>query len=372
MLGGLSCVSVGNGLLGLLISLRMKIEGFDEDAIGLTVSAYAIGFFAGSFFVPRIIRAFRHAPTLGASVLIFAVAAALFPLWTDPVYWFVLRFVTGAAAAGAFVVGESWLNESAGAAGRGRAFSLYMITGRLAGAAGQLMLAFGDVSSSWLFLLSAFWVALAIMPVSRLDAQPMTQPDLTAFSPFKLYRISPVGMVGCFVSGLNNVALIGLAPAFAKERGFDDWQAALFTACVMVGNLLLQYPIARMAERRDRRHVLIGACAFSILAAGLLPLSVGGFGGVFLFPLAAFFGGISSTFYPLCVAHGASRAEPRQIVAVNGGLLTIWSAGAIIGPILAGAIMARVGPDGLFWYLMTTCTVLLFFTARRLRARPSA
>lgn len=371
MLGALSMVSVGNGLLGLLISLRLKAEGFDEDAIGFTVSAYAVGFFVACFLVPRVIRRFRHIPTLAGSVAVFAAVTFFFPVHVDPLYWFILRFVTGAAAAGAFVVGESWLNETADGTRRGAVFSLYMITGRIAGAGGQALFLLGDIGGAWLFFLAALCVAAALVPAARVGLGQLAAPDLAVFAPHRLYAVSPVGVFGVLASGLNNVALIGLAPAFAKERGFDDNGAALYLVAIMAGNLLIQYPVARIADRVDRRYVLILASALSLALAFPIIYYTYATAPFLAYGLGAAFGGISSTLYPLSVAHAMSRAKPEQIVAVSGGLLTIWSFGAIAGPMLAGWVMTVLGAGALFGFFGMICALLLFLVAARIYARPA-
>jgi hypothetical protein len=53
------------------------------------------------------------------------------------------------------------------------------------------------------------------------------------------------------------------------------------------------------------------------------------------------------------VAHANDYADPGDFVAVSGGLLLLYGAGTMIGPLAAGFAMTGIGPEALF---LVTCT----------------
>ncbi|MES1197404.1 MAG: MFS transporter [Pseudomonadota bacterium] len=59
-------------------------------------------------------------------------------------------------------------------------------------------------------------------------------------------------------------------------------------------------------------------------------------------------GGLS--FYGIGVAHMADRAEPGHLAQASSGLLFVWAAGSILGPILQGLLVDRLGNEGIFWF----------------------
>ena len=83
-----------------------------------------------------VARAFQVPQPFGhLSVFQNALAAAavlVYPLWTEPVGWMLLRVVTGMALVGLCTVIESWLNAQAAPEHRSRVFGVYMVVSLLA------------------------------------------------------------------------------------------------------------------------------------------------------------------------------------------------------------------------------------------------
>ena len=60
LLLGLGTLLVGNGLLGTLLGIRARLEGFTNTAIGALMAAYFLGYVMGTFLVPALIRRVGH------------------------------------------------------------------------------------------------------------------------------------------------------------------------------------------------------------------------------------------------------------------------------------------------------------------------
>ena len=56
------------------------------------------------------------------------------------------------------------------------------------------------------------------------------------------------------------------------------------------------------------------------------------------------------SFYGIAVAHMADRAEPGRLAQSAAGLLFVWAAGSIVGPLLQGPIVDLFGIEGMFWF----------------------
>ena len=67
--------------------------------------------------------------------LLISVNFLVHAVFVDPLTWWAMRFVTGFAYAGLFVVSESWLNDASENDTRGQMMSFYMLIS-LAGMAG--------------------------------------------------------------------------------------------------------------------------------------------------------------------------------------------------------------------------------------------
>jgi MFS family permease len=56
------------------------------------------------------------------------------------------------------------------------------------------------------------------------------------------------------------------------------------------------------------------------------------------------------SFYGIAVAHMADRAEHGQIARATAGLLFVWAAGSVAGPVVQGAAVDVLGGRGIFWF----------------------
>jgi MFS family permease len=368
LLLGVALLVLGNGLQGTLLAVRGGLEGFGEQLIGLIMSAYSVGFVAGSWVGPGLIHRAGHIRTFAALASIASIATLAHALFVDAAGWTVLRFLTGASYAGLVMVAESWLNATAGRQTRGRILALYGIVVLGAWAASQLMLTVGDPAGFELFCLVSILISASLVPLalSRVESPVRVPPLRPKFR--RIYSVSPLGMVGCFLVGLAMSAFWGLGPVFAQSVGLTDTGTALFMAVTMLGGLALQWPVGHLSDLIDRRTVIAGACLANLAVCGVLaamaeaPLAwllAGGF----------LFGGLGLPVYSLCVAHANDMIEQEELVSVSSGLLLVYGAGSIAGPVCAGFAMAAAGPGGLFLFSGAGLAGIVLFAGWRMTRR---
>src|SRR5690606_868282 len=158
----------------------------------------------------------------------------------------------------------------------------------------------------------------------------------------KLWRISPLGVAGTGVAGLANGAFFALGPVFAQRIGLDAAQVALFMSMVLLGGVVLQWPIGQASDYWDRRTVIlavsVGGASFAALATSLLDRSVPG-----MIASMLLYGGAAFSLYPLCVAHANDFADARDFVATASGLLLVYGIGAAVGPLIVGPMIQLFG-----------------------------
>ena len=123
-------------------------------------------------------------------------------------------------------------------------------------------------------------------------------------------------------------------------------QVALFTSLVIAGGVAMQYPLGMLSDRFDRRLVVIGS--FLAVAAICAPLAFTVLPGAATFAIGAAFGGFAFALYPLCVAHSNDHLEEDERIGASSGLVLIYSAGAVAGPLIGSFGMGTFGPTGLF------------------------
>jgi MFS family permease len=263
---------------------------------------------------------------------------------------------------------ESWLNNQAGPATRGKVLALYMICLYLGQAAGQLLLGFDTGPDEHrVFMLVSILMSLAILPVVLTRQAPPALPDVASFAVRRLYAASPLGMVGTVASGLVLGSVYSLGPVFARgAAGLEAGGAAMFMSVLILGGVVLQWPLGRLSDTFDRRRVIIGILA--ALAAAAVPL-LAREGWWVLLAATALFGGFAFALYPLCVAHTNDHLARQERVAASGGLVLSYSAGATVGPLAASSAMSSFGDAGLFIFVASVAVAALIFGLWRMLAR---
>lgn len=357
---------LGAGLFNTLLGVRATIEQFDPSMIGLIMSAYFGGFILGTFVCVGIIGRVGHVRAFSAFAAIFTAMALAHVVWVSPLPWLLFRFVAGFAMVGMALVIESWLNAQASAEHRGRIFSTYMVVNLSAVAFGQLLLTTADPATFVLFAGAAMLFALSLVPTALVRVRAPAPQEAAGLGLRELLRISPVGVVGCFVIGVSGGSFWGMAPVFMTALGYEEGRVALFMFVAIIGGMLSQFPIGRFSDGRDRRKVILGVTTLAAVAAVAVTLAT--FAPFAALAAAAFFlGAFKFPIYGLCVARTHDVLRPDQALAATRGLMLVFGAGSVIGPFAGGVAMSVVGTMALFGWIALVLAILAAFTATRLR-----
>ena len=350
LLLGIALIMLGNGLQNTLLGVRATLEGFGTTLTGLVMTAYFVGFLAGSVIVPRLLANVGHIRVFAALASLASGATLLHTVLVIPLTWGLIRVVTGFCFAGLYVVAESWINEAATNRTRGQLLSVYMIMVMGGMGSGQLLMNLSDPRGFELFVLVSVLISFALIPITLSvgRAPPFEAPESIGIR--ALFRASPLGVAGAFLIGIAHSALYAMGPVFGTEIGLAVDRTALFIAVALFGGLVLQWPIGWLSDRFDRRKVIVGAAWLATAAA--IGAGAGGVDSyVVLIGATALLGGTSMPLYSLCGAHTNDHLTPRQIVAASATLVLVGGLGLVMGPLLAAFLMRAAGPSGLFWLL---------------------
>lgn len=370
IVGGAAILQLAHGLLGVIVPLNLGLAETPTFVIGLVVTAYSIGFLLGCLLAPAVIAPIGHIRAFAALAALYAVTTLLFAAGSWPAVWAVLRFINGFCAAGLFTVIESWVAEQAPAGGRGRVLAVYMVVNKVGLMVGQAILALGDQPGVAFFMLACGCTTFAIVPVSLARTGVPAARTAATLSLARLYRIAPIGVVGCFGAGLVNASVLGLGPVYGLQKGLAVAAVPLLIVAAQFGTMVLQWPLGWISDRTDRRFVIVLATAGGALVA-LATALTGARELWLLFGLFGLWGGFGLSVYALCISHASDFVEPPQLVPLVSSLMLSWAVGSIIGPNLAAAAMEWLGPDGLLYYVAVVSAVVGLFAAWRItRRRP--
>lgn len=359
----------GSGLQGTLLAVRGNLEGFPPSMIGMMMSGYFAGFIAGCVVGPLIVRRVGHIRAFSVFAAIAASVILLHALVVDPYVWTGLRVISGISLAGLYMIIESWLNERSPNELRGSVISIYRIVDLTATTGGLLLLTLGDPEDYPLFCLGAILICLALVPVGLTRSAVPAPISTVKIRIGRLYRLSPLGVVGCFGFGVVSGAFWGMGPVFAQAGGVPLSGVAIFMAAVMIGGALAQWPVGWLSDRYDRRTILAGTVFLASLS-GLILIGLYGMPPQFLLVGSALFGALMIPVYSLCISHANDYMEPGDFVEASSGLLLLNGAGAVVGPLVASILMEATDARALFAFTALVHAAMGGFALYRMTRRP--
>ena len=370
LLLGMGVLMLGAGLQSTLLGLRATLDGFPTLVTGIVMSCYYVGYVLGTVTAPPLLRQLGHIRVFAALAAVASVAILIQGCFVNPWAWGAMRLLSGLCFAGIYVVAESWLNDRASRANRGRLFAMYMLILYVGLGAAQFLLILSDPRTPTPFMLVSVLISLAMVPIVVSAQQVPNHALPRKVRLWELYRNSPLGVVAVTVSGLISAIIFSMGPVYARLSGLETNSVATFMAVSILAAVVTQYPVGRLSDRMDRRTVIAGVCTLAMLVAA----------GIVAFPemphivflaLAALFSGFALTLYSLSVSHVNDKLEPAQMVASSSTLLLLNGGAAAAGPMLAGSLMTAFGPRAYFATLAALSgTLAVYDMWRKSRRRP--
>jgi MFS family permease len=238
---------------------------------------------------------------------------------------------------------------------------------------GQYLFTLSNPTSHILFSVCAIMTMLCLLPVGLTSQAEPPRPVTPRLDVVKLYRTSPVGVVGALSVGLVSGAFWTLAPVYAQSRGMTGDGIALFMSAVILGGALAQWPVGRMSDFMDRRYV-IAICATIAAVAGLILANPSPFvdtAHVWMLLGGALYGATAFPIGSLTNAHLNDHARREEMAEVAATNLFVYGAAASLGPVIAAAVIHLAGMSAIFFYTALVHSVFVTFVIYRVTRRPS-
>ena len=172
------------------------------------------------------------------------------------------------------------------------------------------------------------------------------------------------------VAGTSSAAFRMVGPIYGQEIGLTATQIGSFLATVLMGGAIAQFPVGWLADKFDRRWVLIGLSIVGIVACGILAAtSSDDHSRIFL--IAALFGASIYPIFSVSMAHANDFAHASKAAEVNASLMFLYGIGAIFSPLIASILIQNYGPSALFVYISIAHVFLVRFGLLRMTSRPT-
>lgn len=361
-------MQLSTGALGPLDALSGLTLGFTTAEIGFLGSAHFVGFFIGCWWAPRLMGSVGHSRAFAAFTATGAIALLAHMLVIDPLAWALMRVGSGLCVAGCYTVVEAWLQAKVTNETRGRTMGVYRVVDMGGSLAAQLVISVLEPASYVSYNLLALVCCATLIPITLTTARPPKTPDAPRLRPRLAWARSPLAVAGVIVAALSSASFRMVGPIYGTGVGLATSQIAFFLAAFVLGGALAQIPAGWLADKYDRRWVLIWLSLAAIAScAATATFTSGGTGAVMV--LALIFGATTFPIYSIAAAHAHDFASDDERVELSAALMFWYATGAIAAPWLASVLIDSFGPAALFALIGAGHFLLVVFGLIRMRAR---
>lgn len=370
LIAAIASISVVGCSLALsfpLIALLMENGGHSSLMIGVNTSMSAVGSLVAAPLCPRWIGRLGLPRFLLACLLASAVLLLSFKAIDDFWWWLAARFGLGVAGAGLFMGSEYWIVAAATARIRGRIIAIYAMALSAGLAAGPALLREVGLDGWPPFVLAAGLSLAAAIPVTLAWREaPRVTRDRHGGGALRFFLSDPSVLFAVTLFGVVEFGAMALVPVWGVKLGMIEATAVLLAFWLGVGNLVLQPPIGWAADRFAPRPLLLLAALASVGAAALLPVLAGSI--ALLYAAMFVWGGLAAGLYTISLTAIGARYQGDDLADASASLVTAYSLGALIGPLLVGQSMDLLGPHGLSAALASVSVLYCALVVFRLRA----
>ena len=378
---GIGIMMVAHGLQIQVMGIRSVIEEFTFLTTGIFMSSYFVGYFVGSKTTPALVSKVGHIRVFAAFASLASLSALIAVVYINPFMWTISRFITGISLVSCYVVCESWLNDRANNKNRGQLLSTYMIVIYLGLAMGMLLLNLSSPMNYEPFILVSVLLSLALVPILLTKRSAPKFKKIGTISVKELYKISPLGSVSAFCTGIIHGAFFSLIAVYATKANFSLLETSILLFISTISGVLGQWPIGFFSDTYDRRLVIVlttfGAAFLSfcsILTANdpienIYWLKEFDFKKILFFIFVGLYSSLCLPLFSLNLAHTNDYVSKEKFVGAGGGLQLIFGFGAISGPILCSFFMQIFELNGFFIFLIIIHLIIGSFGLYRMKVR---
>lgn len=350
-----------------LFSLVMERWGVDPVVIGANSATASLGILVTAPFAPLLVRVFGLVPAICCGMVVSSAAIVIMGLTESVGVWFVLRFVGAAGLAVHWIISETWMSSVATERTRGRILAAYVTFIAAGFAGGPLILTVVGTEGLTPFVVFGVTVLGAAAPFLTIGhLVPVLELSGVA-SPMILLRGAPTVFAAAAVFGIVDAGLFTFLSIWGLRLDYSEREALMLVSAFVSGAVLLQLPIGWIADRVNRRTLLIVFAVASVIG----PLAAIGFATDLdlLLPILVLWGGLAGGIYTIGLALLGDRFGSGQLAAANAAFVMTFEGTSLIGPPLAGVALELWMPHGVMALMAVTAAVFGIVTVVRGVAR---
>lgn len=359
LIGACSAVSVFGLAFGMsypLLSLILEGRGVSSSMIGLNAAMGPLGIVIFSSAIPGFAKRFGARRLATTAALMVSVTLLCFRLFESLPAWFVLRFIQGIGMSILFALSEAWIVRFASDSNRGRVVAIYASTLSLSFGAGPMVLVWVGVDGWAPFAIGALVLALGIFPLRMVNDEVDRHP--VESEPAGFFRFAPKApllLAAVAVFAIFDAASISLFPVYGIRNDLTVTISAALVSALVLGNVLLQFPVGWLADRYPKRMIMIVCSVLTAVMLALLPVVINS---PLKWPLLVLIGATGYGIYTVSLSSLGDRFKGDELINGSAAFATVWGCGALFGAATSGWSLNLFDSHGLPFFL-ALCFILL-------------
>ncbi len=328
-------------------SVRLENMGVNSTLIGLNATFGLIAVILFAPLYPLLIRKLGyHRFSFIAFIILIFSSGLLFASEYLP-WLFLVRFIIGAALAGLWISTEAWLNDIVPDHLRGRINAVFQAVyslGFFIGPSATYITGFhgvapiGFLSMVSLTALIMLLICKPVANVSKTDEAKITSNRKLLFGAKNLLFLA-------LVTGLCETAMYALLPIYGLELGFSTSFAVSILIAYTLGEVIVAFPIAWLADKIDPGKLLFFCSAGASLAIFSLVMLINT--PVLVWLMAFVGGGLVVSLYNIGLVQIGGRYQGTSLPLLTTAFAVIYSTGSAAGSTFGGGMIELLGPFGL-------------------------
>lgn len=359
----ISIFGFAQGMTYPLLSLLLESQGVSSAMVGINAAMMPLGILLFSPVIPILSQRFGS-PKVAIYAAISAAALLLaYKQFNSLEAWFIIRLLQGMSVAVLFVLSEAWILQYAGNNHRGKVVALYGAVLSASFGAGPALIGWIGIHGWLPFLIGACVIILSVIPLMMVQEDaPLAEEETAASGMLSFALKAPVLLSAVAVFAIFDAATLSFLPIYGLRIGLDVQTAALALTALIIGNVVLQFPIGWMVDAFPKRTILGVLTLATVGFALLLPMVNNGF---WLWPTLLALGACGYGVYTVTMAELGDRFSGHELVSGSAAFAVMWGMGALLGAVSGGWAMSLFGPLGLPILIATSYGLL--FTGMVLR-----
>lgn len=365
VISGITGVGMALSLSLPLLSVVLHERGVSSSLVGINTATAGVAAIVILPFVTGLAKRFGTARLIIASFLSMAVTLLAFYYVESFAWWFPLRFVFSSSVTIIFALTEFWINSLAPPWRRGFVIGVYTAFLSAGISFGPLILAIVGTEGVLPFAIGSGALLVAALPVLRVMNREPALPDHGQRNLLSFVAYAPLALFAALVFGAVESGGTAILPLYGAAIGLTNGHAVILVSAIAAGNMLSQIPIGYLADRMNRRLLLIACGAVGVAGAALMPLVADYYGALLVVLFVT--GGIVAGLYTVGLTHLGARYTGAELASANAAFVMMYATGMLVGPVLLGASLDIWPPHGFALSIALIFGVYVVVALARLR-----